>query len=164
MVTVLHIQDSMVVHSLLPLCPATPFCCLIPWRPPWHYKVWEQLLSSHLAFCRKVATNPPHLGWKSYEACQTSTRGWDLLMSLLFFLNKSSGYELLSHVSFLWLIINEFQLDWPAKPRCLIKSLWNGDVNYALTVVAPINYSLGAFQTVEVDIPFLTKLLMARQN
>lgn len=58
---VVHIQDSMVVFSLLP-CPAPPFCCLIPWRPLWHYEVWEQLLSSRLASCRKVAANPPRAG------------------------------------------------------------------------------------------------------
>lgn len=51
-----------------------------------------------------------------------------------------------------------------SQPQSLIKSLWNGEVNYVLTPVAPINYSLGAFQTAEAYVPFLTKLVMARQN
>lgn len=49
------------------------------------------------------------------------------------------------------------------KSRSLIKSLGNGEVNYALTAVAPINYSL-ALQTAEAYIPFLTKPLVAMYN
>lgn len=46
------------------------------------------------------------------------------------------------------------------KSQSLIKSLGNAEVNYALTAVAPINYSL-TFQTAEAYIPFLTKPLVA---
>jgi len=155
---------TVVVRSLLP-CRAPPLCSRLPWRPPQPYEAWGQLLSSHLASCRKVSTNPP--GTQAGGAAEHARRlqeGEDLLMLLLLFINKSSGYELLSHASFPLMNIAWIPTWLASQPQYLIKSRWNGEVNYALTAVAAINYSSGGFQAVEADIPFLTKLLKATQN
>lgn len=134
----------MAVHSLLPL-PCTTI--ILPYSLEANVALWgiRRAPLKPFGFLQMVATNPPRTGLKSWEARQASTTGWDLLMSLLFFLNKSSGYELLSHVSFLWWILHDSNLTGqPA--QYLIKFVGNGEVNYALTALAPINYSLGVFR------------------
>lgn len=87
--------------------------------------------------------------WRSCYECQAFPRGWHvLLMSLwvFFFLHINAPAMIYRPMH---LYSNEYFMepDWPATPSSLIKSLWIGEVNYALFVVASINYSLGALQS-----------------
>lgn len=125
---------------------------------PWGHRTLQDLRTAPLetfAFLQKGSHKSiTSMAWRAVNPACLSEKAGICSCYCWFSLNKSL---LLSHVSFLQWILNGFQLDWSAECRSLIKAQLNCEVNYALTAVASINYSLD-FQTVEAHITFLTKI------